>query len=269
MGKFIDLTGQKFGRLTAIEREKGSKWLCECDCGNIKIVSAEHLKCGHTKSCGCLKNKYNAKNKRLLNIWKNMIKRCDNGNRRDSKYYHDKGITVCEEWRDYKKFEEWALNNGYVDNLTIDRIDENGNYEPSNCQWITLREQQRKKTGNIWIEYKGETKIIVDWARKYGINRATLEWRLKNGYTFEEAIKKEPRINRESVIVNYNGKKMSITQLSKKLGVSVSLISKDLRKGKSEEETIRHAEEVGKKNLEKAVENWNIAKDSAKALLNS
>lgn len=245
-----DLTGRKFGNLTVVEWKGGDKWLCKCDCGNVKIVYSGHLKDGHIKSCGCLKNKYNAKNKRLLNIWKQMISRCDSGKRRDSKYYHDKGITVCPEWRDYKRFEEWALANGYADNLTIDRIDENGNYEPSNCQWITLGEQQRKKSGNNWVEYNGKRKIIADWAREYGINRATLESRLEMGYTFEEALKKKPGRNRVSVIVNYKGEEMTITQLSRKLGVSKTMISKDLRMGKTKEEAIRHAEEVGKKHLE-------------------
>lgn len=244
--------GQKFGRLTVVKRIENRKsghsaWLCKCDCGNYKEVTTCHLKDNHTKSCGCLKNKYNAKSKRLLNIWRNMLERCDNSNRNDRKYYHDKGITVCEEWRDYKKFEEWSFDNGYADNLTIDRIDENGNYEPNNCQWITMREQQRKKLGNIWIEYNGETKILTDWAREYGINRATLQSRLEMGYTFDEALKKKPRINRTSIVVSYNGEEMNITQLSEKLGVSVSLISKELKKGIVIEEVIKHAIEVSRK----------------------
>lgn len=249
----VDLSNKRFGRLVVLEYAGKTVWKCRCDCGNYKLVTAGHLKDGHTKSCGCLKNKYRAKNKRLLSIWRNMLERCDNENRRDSKYYHDKGITVCEEWRDYKKFEEWALNNGYSDNLTIDRVDENGNYEPSNCQWITISEQQKRRSSNIWIEHNGEIKILSDWAREYGINRATLKSRLEMGYTFEGALKKKPRINRTSIIVNYNGEEMNIAQLSEKLGVSVAMISKELKQGISIEKVIERAIEVKKRR--KAKEN--------------
>lgn len=244
--------GQRFGKLKTVRKIENKKsghsaWLCQCDCKNYTEVTACHLRDGHTRSCGCLKNKYNAENKRILSIWRNMIQRCDNGDRRDSKYYHDKGITVCDEWRDYKTFEKWAIENGYAENLTLDRINDSRNYEPSNCQWITLEEQQRKKSNNIWIEYNGEKKILADWAREYKINRKTLESRLEMGYTFEEALKKKPRINRTSVVVNYNGEEMNITQLSEKLGVSVAMISKELKQGISIEKVIERAIEVKKR----------------------
>ena len=156
-----NISGNRYGKLTALEfsymKDGHPFWKCKCDCGNVTYKNYWHLVDGHTKSCGCLKRKYTIKNKRIFSIWYNMIDRCRNANRKDAKSYYDKGILVCSEWCTYENFESWSLENGYADNLTIDRIDSNGNYEPSNCRWITIQEQQKNKCTNVMVTYNGET----------------------------------------------------------------------------------------------------------------
>jgi hypothetical protein len=161
MGTHKDLSGQKFGRLTAIsisriENYKGGTkhryYKCRCDCGKIIEVQSYSLTNGNTKSCGCFQRekcgdtfrKHGGMGTRLYNIWKGMKKRCNNSNEPCYKYYGGKGIKVCDEWQvNFIAFRDWALNNGYADNLTIDRIDSDKNYEPSNCRWVTQAENAR------------------------------------------------------------------------------------------------------------------------------
>jgi hypothetical protein len=160
-----DLSGQRFGRLTVL-RDSGKRyrkntiWNCLCDCGNTAKVYTSSLKRGHTKSCGCLQREFAIENgrarykhggvkTRLYNIWVCMKKRCNNVNSPDYKYYGAKGIKVCTEWQNnYAEFSFWAGLNGYQNNLTIDRIDHHGNYEPLNCQWLTNSENTKKRWAN-------------------------------------------------------------------------------------------------------------------------
>lgn len=154
MVKKVNLTGQRFGRLVVLadsgKRYKGKSilWRCICSCGNITDVAGYNLKNGNTKSCGCLQRKHGESNRnitRLYRIWRNMKTRCYNPNQSNYKYYYAKGIKVYKKWKnDYLTFKKWALANGYKNDLTIDRIDNNGNYEPLNCQWITLSENSKK-----------------------------------------------------------------------------------------------------------------------------
>ena len=145
-----NLLNQKFGKLTIIEfvgidKNKKAKWLCECECGNTTITSTHNLKSGNTTSCGCSRKKLKQIIPRLYRIWNGMKTRCSNSNRKEYKNYGGRGIKVCNEWLEYKNFYKWAINNGYKDNLTIERINNNGNYEPSNCTWATIQEQQKNK----------------------------------------------------------------------------------------------------------------------------
>lgn len=153
MGNKIEMKGKKFNRLLVIseshKRKEGYYWECLCDCGNHTVVLGQKLRNGHTKSCGCLQaintskanTKHGMSHSRLTNIHSSMKKRCNNRNNKNYEGYGGRGIKVCEEWEDFATFAEWALKNGYKDHLTIERINNDGNYEPDNCKWIPIEEQ--------------------------------------------------------------------------------------------------------------------------------
>lgn len=168
MGKLIDLTGQKYGRLTVIERAgrtahgEHAKWVCLCECGNVTTVIGKNLRNGNTTSCGCAHKEqmsqigkanrtHGKSHTRLHKVWAGMIGRCYNPRKPYYKWYGGRGITVCDEWRnDFQSFYDWAMANGYDPDAprwdcTIDRIDVDGNYEPSNCRWVTMAEQNKNK----------------------------------------------------------------------------------------------------------------------------
>lgn len=202
MGKIIDLTGQRFGRLTVVKRVedyvsprgyKKTQWLCKCECGGTTIVGASSLRAGHVKSCGCIvKNKNGLYKTTLYKKLKGMKERCYRECNDSYKSYGARGIKVCDEWLDknngFLNFYNWAINNGYKEGLSIDRIDVNGHYEPNNCRWISMLEQG-KNTRNIHnITYKGETHCLSDWARISGVKRPTLFQRLNNGWSIEQAL---------------------------------------------------------------------------------
>ena len=199
-----DLTGERFGRLVAVNRvENGkhrqSKWLCKCDCGNYCIVFSANLKRMHTQSCGCHRvntssmkhRKHGMHNTKIYNAWNGMKSRCFNKNDKYYLNYGGRGITVCDEWKnDFKAFFDWAMENGYSDKLTIDRIDVNGNYEPSNCRWVTQKVQQNNRTNNVLLEFLGEIHTISEWSELLGIDKATIHARYKAGRNINEILSK-------------------------------------------------------------------------------
>lgn len=203
MSKVHDLSEMKFNRLTVIKRAENNKynraqWLCKCDCGNTIVVSGNALLKYNTKSCGCLKiesskqtknKKHGMTNTRLFHCWSAMKDRCINEHNQAYKNYGGRGITVCDEWlHNFQSFYDWSMEHGYTDDLTIDRIDVNGNYCPENCRWITRDEQQRNKRNNRYIEYNGEIKTIAEWAKIAGIERSVLRGRIDRGWTIEKAL---------------------------------------------------------------------------------
>jgi len=196
--RFNDLSGNRYDMLSVIRRVENSRdgyvqYLCVCDCGNYKIIKADNLRNGHTHSCGCLKKKMMAdkqfkhggtggrhnKQDRLYSIWRSMISRCYFPSATEYEYYGGRGITVCNEWHnDYSVFRNWAINNGYSDKLTIDRIDNNGNYDPINCRWVTMKTQMNNKNNNHLIEYNGQVRTLTEWAELIGISRNILSQRI-------------------------------------------------------------------------------------------
>lgn len=234
-----DLTGRRFFNLTVIEDPLSSskKCLCRCDCGKTAYVIRYHLLDSHTKSCGCRHQKYRITNKRVYSIWSNMIDRCKSSKRRDAKNYYLKGVRVCSSWKFYDNFEKWALANGYAYNLTIDRIDFNGDYEPSNCRWITIQEQQRNKETTTFYTYNGETRCLQEWAEVTGINHGTLWSRIHSeGLSIGEAINKKKKQQRTNVLITYEGETYNLSEFGRKYGYNNTTLSKYLKKGMTLEE---------------------------------
>lgn len=182
-----DLLNKKIGRLTVIKYNgsvNGNRtWLCLCECGNYKILNTGDLsRKDPTLSCGCLKKEIlinrniesakrngdstNPEYQRLYGIWNGMINRCENPNHHSFEHYGKRNITVCEEWHDWETFKNWALHNGYSEDLSIDRINTYGNYEPDNCRWATAIEQANNTTRNIIIPYDNRTQTLAQWCRE-------------------------------------------------------------------------------------------------------
>ena len=205
--KYKDISGQQFGRLTALYRlhnyhKKGTYWLCVCDCGNLTEVRYDALYNGNPKSCGCyrkeriknLKTRHGKSYIPLYYVWNNIKQRCHNSNCKNYKNYGGRGIAVCDKWKDnFQAFYDWALNNGYSDNLTIDRIDVNGNYEPNNCRFVNMKQQERNKRNNRNITINGEMHCLKEWCELLGLNYQTVFTRIYRGWSIERALELEEK----------------------------------------------------------------------------
>lgn len=199
MGKKIDMIGKKFGFLTVIEEtEKRDKsgavyYRCKCDCGNEKEISGRCLRLGDTVSCGCY-NKVKSKKenpnykKKLYYIHNSMLNRCRNKNDRAYHNYGGRGIKVDEEWLKYEPFEKWSLENGYKEGLWIDRINNDGNYEPDNCRWITPKEQLNNTRRNVIITINGESHTATEWEELTGIKSCTIKRRIELGWNEDDLL---------------------------------------------------------------------------------
>lgn len=212
--RFADITGQKFGRLTAISHQGADKhraalWLCRCDCGAEIITTGNSLRTGKAKSCGCAQreaasktmSEVNASGKRVTDghlihgenktrlhrIWCNMRRRCSDQKHDHYDRYGGRGIKVCDAWQSsYVAFRDWALANGYADHLTIERIDNDGNYEPGNCCWASQKEQVSNRRNSVLITLDGETKPLKEWCEERGINYKAAHAKYKKGVPPEE-----------------------------------------------------------------------------------
>ena len=168
--------GKKFGKLTVVEivkaddtyKFRGWLWKAKCDCGNDTTVMPCNVIAGKTLSCGCNARTHGKSHTRLYSIWYGMIRRC-NVNDKTSKWHGQRGITVCDEWKKFECFEEWAVHNGYRDDLSIERINNDGNYEPNNCTWIPIGMQSRNRRNTIMIEHKGRKMSLGEACEMEGL----------------------------------------------------------------------------------------------------
>lgn len=213
----LDLKGQKFGRLTVLERAENtkankSKWLCKCDCGNLRKVVGSNLKNGMTKSCGCLERELNIQRStrhglestRICHVWRNIKARCQNPKNTSYKNYGGRGITICEEWlgeNGLKNFAQWAYENGYDENAekgkcTIDRIDNNKGYYPENCRWVDLHVQANNKRNNVLITYNGRTQTLEQWCKELNLSRSMVKHRYERGWSTNDLFLENKRISK-------------------------------------------------------------------------
>lgn len=199
-----DLTGKKFNKWTVLHFSHRGKpyskyWVCECDCGTIRPVEGSALKSGASKSCGCWRREvmrnqtwtqtHGLSKTRLHDTWGKMIRRCEQPKDKRWERYGGRGISICDEWRnDFLAFYNWAMDNGYSDELTIDRINNDGNYEPSNCRWATAKQQSSNRSRTRFYTIDGVTKHLTDWCETYAIGYHKVWYRLKRGCTIEEAL---------------------------------------------------------------------------------
>lgn len=199
MPNFIDISGKKFNRLTAIcfdhRSGKDYYWKFKCDCGKEKIIRKNSVMSGKVVSCGCYHNEvtsfinrtHHMKGTRLYHCWDSMKQRCYNKNSSAYKYYGQRGISVCKEWKDrFESFMEWSLKNGYKDNLSIDRINVNGNYCPENCKWSTAKEQVRNRRNNVWIYFKGKRVLQADFLKMFNKRWYDYKTKKQRGFSDEE-----------------------------------------------------------------------------------
>lgn len=220
--------GRRYGKLVVmevIETQFGVFAKCNCDCGGVTAVLLDLLITGKYKSCGCKKSNsfvscnivQGMSHTRIYRCWASMIYRCENPKNKNYHQYGGKGIKICDEWHDFLSFMVWADKNGYKDNLTIDRIDHFGNYEPNNCRWITITDQQQNKSTTHYLTYNGETHSIGDWARKTGIDAKLILSRIVRGRTVEQAL--TDQVKPSSHIIEYMGMKDNIIGWARRFNI--------------------------------------------------
>lgn len=206
-------TGSRFSKLVVIDtaepRILNGRWYAaskvKCDCGKIFCALDSNLRRGYTTSCGCSRRgnikhgdsrgSGNGGKGRLYRTWINMRRRCSvRGSKLDIKHYYNRGIRVCELWRNsYLAFKQWAMSHGYADNLSIDRIDNNGNYCPENCRWATRICQANNKRSTVYVTAQGETLPLSAWVKRTNLKDDTIRWRLNHNWTPEQALGLEVR----------------------------------------------------------------------------
>lgn len=181
MAKFDDITGNVYGDWVVLSYAGKSRWNCRCVCGVEKSVVGATLRNGTSANCGCKKVKHGMDGTKIYRLWAHMKERCDKPTHKSYSFYGGRGISYATEWVEFKPFHEWAMANGYEEGLTLDRIDVDGNYEPSNCRFITNLEQQRNKRNNRFAIINGEKRTVSEWAEIASLNRHTILYRLNRG----------------------------------------------------------------------------------------
>lgn len=206
-----NLIGNTYGRLTVVDTAEDLvsasgyhtvMWKCRCECGELVTVRGKSLKGGVTKSCGCFQrdemseraSKHGGFGSRLYAVWNSMRQRCNNENHRAYENYGGRGISICKEWDDFSKFREWAASSGYDETAprgkyTLDRVDVNGDYSPSNCRWVDMRSQANNRRCSIQLEHDGETLNLHEWAERVGLDYTTIWKRYSKGLPADEILR--------------------------------------------------------------------------------
>lgn len=227
-----DYIGRKFNNLTVVSYDKDKSlikkqrfWMCRCDCGNSDLISVSGHKLTHNKVTRCYdcarkaatenRKTHGMKYTRMYSVWGGIKERCLNENAPDYYRYGGRGIKICKEWEeDFVSFYDWAMKNEYSDNLTIDRIDVDGNYEPDNCRWATLKEQARNKRDTIYIEVNGEDWVLLDYLESIGRieeydkirSRISRNWSLEESFNIPFNLKRHCYYFGEFLIEEFKGK---------------------------------------------------------------
>lgn len=260
MGNPNKIIGQTFGRLTVLKihhkkqrynKKTGTKngneyfYLCQCTCGNLTVVSGILLRNSTTRSCGCLAHdvlmerntKHNLTNSRIHTIWAGMKRRCYNKNDKCYKDYGKRGISVCSEWKkDFLSFYNWAISNGYSDNLSIDRIDNNGNYEPSNCKWSTNVEQANNRRTTSYIIHNNKKYTAHELSKMSKCSQEYITELIKRGHSFEDITSRIP--TDKKVFITYNNETHHIAEWAKIKGIKYPTLKGRLRRGWSIERAL-------------------------------
>ena len=189
-----NLTNKRFGEwsvMSFVGRNKYRQpiWKCRCSCGTVREIPESNLTRKASTNCGCLKSKNQRKraykhgkvNTPLYRSWANMLQRCNNPKNPRFKDYGGRGVAVCEEWKDFTNFAKWANQNGYIEGLTIERVDVDGDYSPENCKWVPLREQSLNKRTTLYVTFNNEKKSLKEWAERFNISYGSLKKRLYQG----------------------------------------------------------------------------------------
>ena len=248
MSKRVDVVGKTYGMLLVLEHVDGispnEKYLCQCECGKEAVVRKCHITSGHTRSCGCyhdtiltagLRTKHGMARTPTYECWKGMKQRCYQPSAASYKSHGARGITVCDRWRN--SFELFLEDMGTrPDGLTLDRIDNNGNYEPANCKWSTPKEQGNNKRNNKFYTVAEVTKNLEGWTQSTGLTRQALSWRLSAGMTMEQAINWTR--DRHTIKMLYKGDQLTIDDAARITGLSRGTIQSRHRAGWSPEEII-------------------------------
>ena len=192
----LDLVGDRYGRLTVVSRapnsgSHGRRWNCACECGGATVASVGNLRSGAVESCGCAQREAAARScrarsvthgmtrTRLYTIWRAMKARCERSTNVGFSAYGGRGISVCAEWSSsFEAFKAWAESNGYYDDLSIDRVDVNGNYEPANCRWATPKQQSNNRRSSKLLTIAGETRTLQQWSDASGLKAGTILYRI-------------------------------------------------------------------------------------------
>ena len=263
--KFRDLTGKRFGRLTVISfggyAKKLTKWKCRCDCGTETVVQSGNLSSGTTTSCGCYRREFkrthgasgaarHGVNRSEYNCWASMFQRCENPANTNYRHYGGRGIKVCDRWRDFANFIA-DMGKRPTPKHTIDRIDNNGHYEPGNCRWITQAEQMNNTRRNVYLEHNGQRMTVTQWAEQLGTLQQIISGRLMLGWSVADAVTKPIHIDR---VLEHDGKTMTINEWETHLGFSRNVVRGRLKLGWSVHDALTTPKEPRKPQVKRTTE---------------